>query len=382
MAINRRDFVRGLGVSAATIGLRPALGGRGLEASRVPDGSPPEPAPVTAIRLDSNENPNGPGPEALKAIRESLREASRYPDLPEERLREAIALKYGVTPEWILLGCGSTELLRVGVMAFGRPQAPLITAAPTFEEPVKVARTLGVPAIEVPVGAGMRLDLDAMARAAAPGAGLVYCCNPNNPTATVHGAETIRAFVTAVHQGAAAATILIDEAYHEYVEDPSYATAMPLVQDDPRVVVCRTFSKVHGLAGIRAGYAIARPETIAAMKPWRLPSGISAPAGGAAIASLNAPAHVAAEQRKNREAKAFIRAFFAKLGYRVGPSDANFVMVDIRRDSKAFKEACLTQGVAVGRQFPPFLTQTRISIGTMDEMKRAAKVFRAILAAS
>ncbi|NOT10067.1 MAG: aminotransferase class I/II-fold pyridoxal phosphate-dependent enzyme [Gemmatimonadales bacterium] len=380
MPLTRRDFLRGLGAGGAALAARPALGARGLEAARGLD--LPRDTPIPAIRLDSNENPNGPAPAAIEAIKRSLGEASRYPDNPEDLLREALAKAHGVAPEWVLLGCGSTEILRVAVMAFGSADRPLVTAAPTFEEPVRIARTLGVPVKEIPVDRAMGLDLDAMARAAAPGAGIIFVCNPNNPTATVHGARAIDDFVVAVRRSAPKAVILLDEAYHEYVEDPSYASAIPMLKNDARVMVARTFSKVHGLAGIRAGYAIAQPETIAAMRPYRLPSGISAAAGAAAVATLNAPAHTREEQRKNRETKAFTRAFFEGLGYTVGPSETNFIMADIRRDSRAFKAACLTDGVAIGRQFPPFLTHARISIGTMDEMRRATRVFRKHLASA
>jgi histidinol-phosphate aminotransferase len=267
-------------------------------------------------------------------------------------------------------------------MAFGRPDRPLVSAAPTFEAPATIAKTLGVSTIAVPVDRQLRLDLDGMARAGAPAAGLIFCCNPNNPTATVHGSEAINRFVAAAHEASPGATILIDEAYHEYVDDPAYHTAAPLLRKDSRLVVCRTWSKVHGLAGIRAGYALAQPETIAKMEPWRLPSGISVAASAAAIAALTATAHVASEQRLNRTVKAFTRQVFEDLGFRPGPSEANFIMVDIRRDVRAFKDACLEHGIAVGRPFPPLVTHARISIGTMEEMRQAAKVFRTVLSAS
>lgn len=318
----------------------------------------------------------------LEAIRAALGEASRYPDDPEEELRKAIAAAHGLTPDWVLMGCGSTEILRVGVMAFCRPDRPLVTAAPTFEEPVRMAGTFKVPVAEVPVDGAMRLDLDAMARAAAPSAGLLFVCNPNNPTATVHGAAAIRDFVARTHRAAPEATLLLDEAYHDFVEDSSYTTAVPLVRDDPRVVVSRTFSKVYGLAGFRVGYALARPETITAMRPWRVGNGINLGAAAGAMAAMSAPAHIKAELRDSREVKAFTRRFFEGLGYRVEPSETNFIMVDIRRDAKQFKEACLARGVAVGRQFPQFKNHSRISIGSMEEMKKATGIFRAVLATS
>lgn len=382
MPLTRRDFLQGLGTGSAGLALRPALGASGLEDTPALAGLPPLARSTGPIQLDRNENPNGPGRHVLDAVRAALGEASRYPDDPEEELRKAIATAYGLTPDWVLLGCGSTEILRIAVMAFCRADRPLVTAAPTFEEPVRMAGALKVPVLEVPVDGAMRLDLDAMARAAAPSAGLLFVCNPNNPTASVHGTAAIRDFVSRTHRVAPEATLLLDEAYHDYVEDPSYASAVPLVRDDPRVVVSRTFSKVYGLAGFRVGYVIARPETIATMRPWRVGNGINLGAAAGAVAALGAPAHIQSELRISREVKSFTRRFFEELGYRVEPSETNFVMVDIRRDAKLFKEACLPRGVAVGRQFPQFKTHSRISIGSMDEMKRATKIFRAVLAAS
>ena len=197
------------------------------------------------------------------------------------------------------MGCGSTEILRVAVLAFCRADRPLVSAAPTFEEPVRMATALKVPVTEVAVDKAMRLDLGAMADTAGrPPAGLVFCCNPNNPTATAHGAAAIRDFLVRTHAASAETTVLVDEAYHDFVEDPSYATAIPLVKEDPRLVVSRTFSKVYGLAGFRVGYAIARPETIATMRPWRCGNSINLGAAVGAVAAMGAPAHIKAELRE------------------------------------------------------------------------------------
>ena len=383
MPLTRRDFLQGLGTGSAGLAIRPALGARGLEDAPAFEGLAPRARSTGPIQLDRNENPNGPGRHVLDAIRAAFGDASRYPDDPEEALRQAIARAHGVEPDWVLLGCGSTETLRVAVLAFCRADRPLVTAAPTFEEPVRMATALKVPVTEVPVDKAMRLDLDAMAGAAGQhSAGLVFCCNPNNPTATVHGAAAIRDFLARTHSASPETTVLVDEAYHDFVEDSSYATAIPLVKDDPRVVISRTFSKVYGLAGFRIGFAIARPETITAMRPWRVGNGVNLGAAAGAVAAMSAPEHIRNELRIARAAKAFTRRFFEGLGYRVEPSETNFVMVDIRRDSKQFKDACLARGVMVGRQFPQFKTHSRISIGSLDEMQRATRIFRDILATS
>jgi histidinol-phosphate aminotransferase len=378
MPITRRGFLRGLGAGSAGLALSPALGARELHASF--SGLAPFSRRAGPIQLDRNENPFGPGRHVLEAIQAAFGDASRYPDDPEEALRKAIAASHGVTPESVLLGCGSTETLRVAVMAFCRADRHLVTAAPTFEEPVKMATALKVPFTEVMVDRAMRLDLEAMARAAGPPpAGLVFCCNPNNPTATAHSATAIRDFVARTHAVSPETTVLVDEAYHEFVEDPSYASAIPLVKNDPRLVVSRTFSKVYGLAGFRVGYAVAQPDTITAMRPWRVGNGINLGAAAGAVAALNAPAHIKEELRKSREARAFTRKFFEGLGYTVEPSETNFIMVNIRRDSKEFKDTCLARGVMIGRQFPQFKQHSRISIGSLEEMERATAIFREVL---
>jgi histidinol-phosphate aminotransferase len=196
----------------------------------------------------------------------------------------------------------------------------------------------------------------------------------------VHGDSAVREFVARVRRDSPATVILIDEAYHEYVDDPSYKTAIPMTLGDPNIIVSRTFSKVFGMAGLRAGYAIAHRDTIRRLRGWRLGSGVNVLALAAATASIADHDHVALEQKRNREAKAFTRAFFEKAGYEVGVSETNFLMINLRRDMRPVRAACRKEGFAVGRPFPPLDTWLRVSIGTMDEMQRAAEVFRKVLA--
>ena len=378
MSVSRRYFVTTLGLGGAGLLSPPVFGGRGREA-RLADWLATSPSPANLIRLDSNENPNGPGTRALDAIRAMFGEANRYPDDPERALITAIAKEHGISEENIVLGCGSSEILRMSVEAFVNTAQHLVTAAPTFELCGNFARTMGRPVVTVPVDAKLRLDLDAMATKAG-GAGLVFFCNPNNPTATVHGDATVRDFVSNVRRNSPATFILIDEAYHEYVDDPSYKTAIPLALADPNIIVSRTFSKVFGMAGLRAGYAIVHRDTARRMMGWRLGSGVSVLAAAAATATISDKEHVALEQRRNREAKAFTRNFFEKLGFDPGTSEANFLMVDIKRDMRPVRDAMRKEGIAVGRPFPPLTNYLRITIGTMDEMQKATEALRRILA--
>lgn len=406
MPLSRRSFLSALGLGGAGTLAAPAVasalapllagvGGRGHEAlaAALADGDVAAAAAeraalrAGAIRLSSNENPRGPAAAALDAMRAVLEGrtplgASRYHfDAPTE-LATAIGAAHGVPATHVILGCGSSEILRMAVDAHCGPGRAVITAAPTYEEPARRGATVGAPVHAVPVDAQLRLDLGAMAeRAREQRAGLVFLNNPNNPTGTVHGAAAIRDVVARIRRETPGATILIDEAYHEYVDDPTYATAVPLALDDPQVLVARTFSKAQGLAGLRVGYAIGRPEALAKLQPHRLALGLNALGAAAALGALGDRELAARERRLNGEARAYVTEAFRRAGYVVAPSQANFLMVDVRQDPKAFQEACRAQGVLVGRPFPPLATQARISIGTMEEMRAAMPVFAKVLGA-
>jgi len=399
MPVSRRSFVKTAGVGGIGALTVPLIAARGSEAARELFAAP---APAAgfgtvryaweeraaarllapdAIRLDSNENPNGPGKTALDAITAMFGEAPRYPDAQGHDLREAIARHLNLPAESVLVGCGSGEVLRMGSYAFTGPGKALVTAAPSFEDPVAHSQMKGAEIRAIPVDASLALDLGRMLDQAS-GAGMVFLCNPNNPTATVHGAAAVKDFIAQVNRRAPECVILVDEAYHEYVDDPAYATAIPLAMENPSVVVVRTFSKVYGMAGLRVGYAVGRPETLRRMAPHRLPNGLNVLAAAAAIATLPDKGHLERERQANRAARDFTRKTLEGLGYRSAPSNTNFIMVPIGRDSRAFKDACAKHGILVGRPFPPLTTHARISIGTMDEMKKAAEVFRQVLTGS
>src|ERR1035437_3295996 len=249
-------------------------------------------------------------------------------------------------------------------------------AGSSFETCPGMAKKLGHPLTEVRVDSAFRIDIDPMI-AAAKGAGLVFFNNPNNPTATVHGARTVADFVERVHKASPDTVVLIDEAYHDYVTDPSYQTAVPLALETPNVLVTRTFSKVHGMAGMRIGYGIGRADTISKLARLKLPYNVSVCGIVAAITSLHDQAHIDAEVARNTEVRAFTVKALEDLGFTPTSSQANFLFVGIQRPAKEFRDACAKAGVLVGRDFPPFeKTHARISIGTMDEMARATDVFR------
>ncbi len=379
MALSRRSFVRTVGLSGAAALVAPAIAARGREALAV--GNPVTTAVAAGpIRLDSNENPHGPGPAAVEAILGAPGEASRYPDRPEEMLQEAVARAHGLPAGNVVTGCGSTEILRMAVQEFTSADRPLVTAAPTFEAPAEFASRTGAPVVAIPVDGNLRLDLDTMA-ARANGAGLLYVCNPNNPTGTAHDEKTIRALIEKVRAASPDTAVLIDEAYFEYVDAGGHDSAIPIATTTPRVLVSRTFSKIHGLAGLRVGWAAGASSTIAALSAWRLPSAVNLAGASAALASLEDAKNIERQKRLNREAKAFLRGFFEAADYRVIPSETNFMMVELPMPAGEFRDRCRERGVRVGRTFSPLRRFARISLGTMDEMRRAVAVFREVLAA-
>jgi histidinol-phosphate aminotransferase len=370
MSISRRGFL----TTAAAAAVLPSFD-RGLLSAVARF---PRPVLADIVRLDKNENPAGPFPSARRAIAAAMEEAGRYPGANEGKLREAIARLHDVQPDHVVMGCGSGEILKLCTERLVSRARGLVSALPTFESPASYAEQMERPVKAIPLTPTMHLDLDGMA-AAARGAGLVFLCNPNNPTSTVHGAAAVKDFIARVRRESPQTYILVDEAYHEYVEDPSYATMIPETRD-PHVIVSRTFSKVFGMAGIRCGYAIAAPETAAQLEPWRVDSGVNQFASAAAMASLADTAAIRAEQARNKALRATATTFFRNKGFTVAKSDANFLFVQIKRDVQPVIAACFEKGIAVGRPFPPLTNWLRLSIGTEPEMAKAMDVLGTVLA--
>jgi histidinol-phosphate aminotransferase len=386
MAVTRRGFLRRVGHPPGDAISGAVLAARGLEAHFADAAQgrnrPLLPPDIREIRISSNENPLGPGPAVIRAIVGQFPEAGRYPfnSTPSEsNLAGAIASTHKVKPENIVLGAGSQEILKTTVRAFTSPARGLVTGSPSFENPVNTAKRLNHPLVEVKVDSALRLDLDAMV-AASRGAGLVFVCNPNNPTATVHGSKAIADLVRNVHKVSPDTAILIDEAYHDYVTDPAYATAVPLALQTPNVVVSRTFSKAYGMAGLRIGYGIGRAETIKRLAALKMPYNISVFSIAAALAAIEERASLEAERARNTAVRTFTIKALRQMGCELSDSQTNFLFVDVHRPAKEFREACAKSGVSVGRDFPPFeKTHARISIGTMEEMRKATEVFRSVL---
>lgn len=380
MSLSRRRFFRNVGLGGAGLSTSFIIG-RGREAMAFEPAGLQPPDDGGFIRISSNENARGPGRKTMDALRGALspRVGRGYPPDYTGDLVDAIADLYKVSREHVIVGTGSGPILEGGTRAFCSTEKPLVTAAPTFGTADQTARRIGAPAKFIRVDRSMGLDLDAMADAA-KGAGMIFFCNPNNPTGTVHPAAAVERFVRRVKQISPDTRILIDEAYIDYAHDPNVKTAVSLARDTPGVFVTRSFSKAHGMAGLRLGYAIGQPETVRAISgAWHLGS-VNTLTAAAGIASLRDAQHIDEERAENARVRDFTLQAFRSLGYEAADSHTNCIFVDLKRPAKAFRDACAALKVHVGRDFPPFEnSHSRITLGTMEEMRQAVQIFRKVL---
>ena len=369
--ISRRGFAKILGTSAAYAALRPPISMSAPTLRLVSEGS----NAAALVRLSSNENPYGPSPMALRAMTDAFGLAWRYPDEHEEFLVDALAKMNGVPAEQILLGNGSGEILKVAAAAFTATGKKLVVANPTFEAILFHARTAQADVVKIDLTPNYAHDLPKML-AATNDAGLVYICNPNNPTASITPREQIRAFLGKVPSQT---IVLIDEAYHHYVESSDYESVIPLVKQYPNLMVARTFSKIYGMAGLRCGYSVARPELIQRMRSQQTQDSVNIMALVAALASLQDTEHVEQGRRRNSEVKKFVYSELDKLSFKWIPSHANFLMIDLRRAVKPMIAAMRERNVQVGRVFPPMPNFMRVTIGTKPEMEAFVSAFREVM---
>ncbi|HEV3218765.1 MAG TPA: histidinol-phosphate transaminase [Candidatus Acidoferrales bacterium] len=369
--LNRRQFARSVGALVGGTLVLPELA-RTLSAA-------PQHAPRSAdgaIEIDSNENPYGPSPRAREAITNSETIACRYPDVTENHMFEAIAKFHNVSTEQVSLGCGSTEILRMADTAFLAPGKTVIVTEPTYEAVLNFAQVLHANPVKVPQTRDHIQDLNAMAAAANDSTGLIYICNPNNPTGTIVSKAALGQFMDRVPK---TAMVLVDEAYFHFVEDPSYGSVMDWVGKYSNLIVARTFSKIYGMAGMRLGYAISTKENIRAMRASKLWSSTNAAVMTAAIVSLSDPDHVTDQRQKINGTKKWLYSELAKDGRTYIPSHANFTMIDVGGDVTPMIHAFGERNILVGRKFPSMGNWMRVSMGTPDEMQKFMAAFREIV---
>jgi histidinol-phosphate aminotransferase len=338
--------------------------------------------PAEVVRLSANENPHGPSPAALDAMREAFALAWRYPDEHVDALVADLASAHGVAAGQVLLGDGSSEILKLCAAAATGPGRAVVVADPTFEAVLHFAQTAGAKELKVPLTPDFRHDLPKMLASASGLAnvapGLFYVCNPNNPTGSITPKQEMRAFLARVPGDS---LVLVDEAYFHYAESGDYESVVPLIAEHPNLIVARTFSKIYGLAGLRCGYAVARAELIErlrAQQPW---DSVNIMALAAARASLHDAGHVESGRRANREVKALVCGELDRLGFRYIPSQANFLMIDLRRQVKPVVASLHQRRVDVGRVFPALPNHLRVTLGTAEQMQSFLAAFRQVAAA-
>lgn len=367
MNLSRRAFARVVGASAVAAVLPPLAAVKPLFAATTP--------PSDGVRLSANENPYGPSPAAIEAMRDAFARAWRYPDESQDDLINAIAKSHAVSRDQVLLGDGSSEILKLAAVSFTGPSRKLVMAAPTFEAIGAYARTSGAEVVNVPLDESFRHDLAKMG--AVPGAGLLYVCNPNNPTGSITPREGVRRLIDTVP---AATAILVDEAYHHYAVSSDYESVIPAIASRPNLIVARTFSKIYGMAGLRCGYAVSSRETIRTLAAQQAWDSMNVMALAAALASVSDAQHVAEGQKRNAATKASVAASLKKLGYDIIPSETNFIMIDVKRDVRPLINGMRTHGVHVGRLFPAMPHHMRVTIGRPEQMEAFMRAFSEVAA--
>jgi histidinol-phosphate aminotransferase len=370
MPATRRQFVRHIATTAALTAGVPALADLALSelvpGSRAAD-------PEGPIILSRNENAYGPSQKVIASMQHSLQFANRYPDPSVSALHERIAQSHSVKSDQVVLGCGSGEILNIAASAFVGPGKKLITALPTFEAIGRYAKTLGAEVIEVPLASDYAHDLGAMLSHADSSTGLVYICNPNNPTGSLTPRKDLEEFIRKLPP---TTMVLIDEAYHHFVPaTPDYTSFLDKPVNDNRVIAARTFSKVFGLAGMRVGYAVGASETMQPLSARRLSEGLNAVGACCALVAFEDADYVKFSESRNASDRQefFNQAKSRKL--QAIPSSTNFAMFQAGRPATAVIEHFRKNNIAIARLFPSMNTFVRVSFGKPEEMKEFWRVW-------
>ncbi|HVJ21503.1 MAG TPA: histidinol-phosphate transaminase [Polyangiaceae bacterium] len=327
-----------------------------------------------AVKLASNENPLGPSPLAVEAMRAVIGESHRYPDGAAYRLRERIAAHHRVSMSEVIHGSGSNELLDLVVRTFMTPAHHLVFAEPAFVVYRIAALTYGVPFSAVPTS-NLTHDLEAMAAAVTPSTRVMFVANPNNPTGTYVGRAAVERFLREVPPHV---IVVMDEAYFEYADAADFPNSLELRGLRERLLVMRTFSKIYGLAAMRVGYAVGPAPLIDYMNRVRAPFNVSTLGQVGAVAALGDPAHVQRSATLNRAERARLSAELERMGLKVVPSQANFVLVDVGRPGRGVYDALLKKGVIV-RPFASLPTSLRVTVGLEHENERFLGALREVL---
>lgn len=376
-SVTRRRFMGGAAAALGYAGLKPA-GLLGWDAPpRALRLTPQEYDYDSFAKLSSNENPYGPSEAMMEAMNGAWKYSNRY-GYPDGDIQEKIAEHHGVQPENILLGAGSGETLRVVAHTYLGHNDKVIGVRPTYLSVFSVASGIDADAIMLPLLDDYSQDIPAMIDATIKNyrdVGLFYLCNPNNPTGMVVSADDIRRALDGIPEDI---PVLIDEAYHHFVEDPSYETAVPYINEGRKVIVARTFSKIYGMAGLRLGYGIGPADMISEMRVHGTGSVNALVKWGGVAALQDTESEQWVRETTLRLRKQTVAELEAQ-GYSVIPSETNFFMVNTGRPAAEVRAAFRERGVLVGRDFPPMLDHLRVSVGTEEEMARFMTAWKEIM---
>lgn len=332
--------------------------------------------PDHLVRAGFNENPWGPSRAALNAINGSIHLSNQYGGIRDE-LKALLGGIENVPPEHISVGCGSGEILSTAGLIASMDTGSVVCADPTFHDLTRYASRAGSEIIRVPVDDELRIDLDAMASAIRRDTRLVYLVNPNNPIPTIIEKNRLRDFVREVSKDR---IVFVDEAYHEFVDNPDYASMLDLVREGHRnVIVSRTASKIHGLAGLRVGFGYAHPDMINLIDE-RKTGQLNILGLKAAYASYQDQDFQNFTLRKNRESMAIVEAMFEELGLRYVKSNANFTFFETGIPVEELNAALRAEGIHSGRPFPPYLTWSRVSMAKPEEMRYYVQTYKRLFA--
>lgn len=365
MITSRRHLLGRMAATAATGAAFQMLSDFSLAAATL---VPRTKLPSEPILLSRNENAYGPSEKVLVAMREALSCGTRYPGTEHECLVDKIASLHRVRPEQIVLGCGSSEILQIATAAFLGPGKKLVQASPTCPLLGKLARSSGTAIVSVPLNKMYEHDLGAMLARVDASTGLVYLCNPNNPTGTLTPSKDIEAFIGKLP---ASTMVLIDEAYHHFVSSTStYSSFLDRPCNNSRVMIARTFSKIYGLAGMRIGYVVASPDTAHRLSEHRLPFGVGAVSAMAAAAALDDCEYVSMAAKRNaNDRQEFMNQVNARM-LRALDSHANFVLMKSPHPVDQVFEHLKKNNVLVAPPIPEMSKYIRISLGTPADMRQ------------
>lgn len=361
MSISRRDLIKLGGVSAAGLALA-SSGARLAFAERKVAG---------IADLSGNENPYGPAPAVAEALRDTIDATNRYGYSQEKELLQQIADKEGVPLDHIVIGTGSTELLNASALAYTSLDKHVITADQSYSAVPAYTRKIGREVVYVPVDDELRYDLDAINLRTTQKTGLVYIVNPNNPTGTVVDSDRLRDFCNSLP---AETMVLVDEAYLEFTDDFEHGSMLDLVKKGRNVIVCRTFSKIHGLAGMRIGYSVARPDIsaqITAHKQCRFMGPLCAVAASVSLRQTDFQNYC---REKAAQGRQLVFDLCESLGLEYARGAGNFVFLNPGMAHAEFRQRMRDKGVNTARSFPPRPDWARVTMGTTEEMQQFARV--------